>query len=66
MVGIFEEKICSYCKNSNCKKQINTDVEKDITTYKCDEYIKDVKKIIPYQEPLKVLADRDYVKKYEI
>ena len=66
MVGICEEKICSYCKNSNCKKQINTDVEKDITTYKCDEYIKDIEKIIPYKEPLKVLADRDYVKKYEI
>ena len=26
MVGIFEEKICSYCKNSNCKKQINNEI----------------------------------------
>lgn len=66
MVSMFEEKICSYCKNPNCKKQINIIVEKNITTYKCDEYIKNLEKITPYKEPLKVLAKRDYVKNFEI
>lgn len=65
MVGMFEEKICSYCKNSECDKKIDIDIEKNMTTYKCDQYIKNSEKIIPYSKPIKVTAKRDYVKTFE-
>lgn len=44
MVDFFEREICSYCKNTNCKKEIKIKYEKGVTTYKCDEAIKSQKK----------------------
>ena len=65
MVDMFIEKMCNYCLNSNCTKKIRIENEKKCTTYKCDEYIKDKSKIVPYQEPLIVTAERSYVTKRE-
>ena len=51
MEDIFEEKICSVCKNHNlkfCPKKIQTRIDdKTIKTF-CLSYVKDQDKIIPY------------------
>lgn len=65
MVDMFVEKMCNYCLNNNCSKKVEVKKIKNYTTYKCDEYIKDESKIVPYQEPLLVTAERSYVTKRE-
>lgn len=65
MVDMFVEKMCNYCLNNNCNKKVEVKKIKNCTTYKCDEYIKDESKIVPYQEPLLVTAERSYVTKRE-
>lgn len=62
MVDVFESKMCNYCKNLNCSKNIAVNNVKGVTIYKCDEYIKDKKKVTPYTKPLTVTAERDYAK----
>lgn len=66
MVDIFENEMCNYCKNTNCKKTFTIDSFKGVTTYKCNEYIKDNKKIIPYEKPLIITAKRTYIKFQEL
>lgn len=66
MVNVFIDKVCCCCSNNNCSKQVDIIKTRNCTTYKCNEYIKDKKKIIPYQEPLKVTAEREYVTKREL
>lgn len=65
MDNIFELKICSCCKNEECLKNIIVNVDKSITSYKCDEYVKDNAKIMPYEKPLVVTAKRDYLSNVE-
>ena len=44
---VYEEEICKYCKNENCKENIKTENKLDIvigqlcttTTMKCENYI---------------------------
>lgn len=66
MVDIFKNNICNYCKNIDCKKQIYIINGKGIITYKCDEYVKNSRKIIRYEKPLIVTAKRDYVNLKEL
>ena len=65
MVDVFVSNICCYCSNNNCSKSVEIVEEKGCTTYRCKNYKKDKKKIVPYQEPLIVTAERDYVTKKE-
>lgn len=66
MIDMFVDKVCCYCSNDNCSKKIEIIKEKGYTAYKCKEYRKNQDKIIPYQEPLIVTAERDYVSKKEV
>lgn len=66
MIDMFVYNMCSYCLNNNCNQKVEIIETKNCTTYKCNEYVKDKKKIIPYQEPLVVTAERSYVIKKEI
>lgn len=66
MVDIFEQKMCNYCKNTNCNKRIIVEGNKYMTVYRCEEYQKDSNKIIPYEKPLVVTAKRDYVTTIEV
>lgn len=68
MEEIFNRQICSVCKNyDNCNKnKIEYKIDKEIDVYFCTSYKKDPKKIIPYEKPLIVTAQRDYVSKTEI
>lgn len=65
MVDVFADKICSYCSKESCSKRIKIVKEKNYTTYKCDEYERNKNKIIPYQEPLIITAERNYLLKKE-
>lgn len=68
MIDVFINKICCCCSNKNCNKkmaQVAIVISKDCTTYKCNDYIKNNKKIVPYKEPLIVTAPREYVTKKE-
>ncbi len=66
MVDVFEKYICSCCKTTQCDhKIIIENINKKITICKCEQYIKDKRKIIPYVQPLIVTAERDYVNKKE-
>lgn len=65
MVDIFENKMCNYCKNSECNKEITVINNEGVTTYRCKNYIKDEAKIIPYEEPLIITAKRKYINLYE-
>ena len=66
MVDMFVDKMCNYCLNGNCNKKVEIIQNKNCTTYKCNEYIRNQIKIVPYQEPLVITAERDYVTKIEI
>lgn len=66
MVDVFVDKMCCYCSNNNCSKKVEIIKIKNCTTYKCNEYIKNNTKIVPYREPLAITAERDYVTKTEI
>jgi hypothetical protein len=66
MVDVFENGICNYCKNKACSRAIVIVKEQDTITYRCDEYIKDITKIVPYEKPLLVTAKRDYVTDLEV
>lgn len=61
MVDMFYEKICNYCKNANCKKNIVINDNAGVTRYKCNEYIKDSTKIIPYEEPAFITANTIFI-----
>ena len=65
MVDMFVDKICYYCLKENCSKKVEMFRDRSCTTYKCSEYVKDKTKIIPYQEPLIVTAEREYVTRRE-
>lgn len=65
MVDMFVDKMCYYCLNNNCSKKVEMFKNKNCTTYKCNQYVKDKTKIVPYQEPLIVTAEREYVTKRE-
>lgn len=69
MVDMFVKKMCYYCCKDNCSKKVKSKVKviklDNCTTYKCDEYVKDESKIVPYVEPLIVTAERDYVSRIE-
>ena len=65
MVDMFRIKMCNYCKhNGNCNyyKIEKNVLNKKTIEYKCNSYLKDTSKIIPYQKPLLVTAKRDYIK----
>lgn len=66
MIDMFEKKLCSCCKNENCNHNIVITVKKNIVTYKCNEYIKNPKKLVPYKKPLIVTAKRDYVTEVDV
>ena len=66
MIKIFVNKMCCYCKNNQCNHEVEILNNNNCTTYKCNEYIKDENKIIPYEEPLFVTAPRKYIKDKEI
>lgn len=69
MVDMFEIKMCNYCKNTNCNRDssnLNIIFEKGVTTYKCNNYIKNNKKVKRYEPPLTVTAKRDYVRLQEV
>ena len=65
MVDIFENKMCNYCRNSECDKNIVIINSEGVTTYKCSKYIKDESKIIPYAAPPIITAKRKYIDYYE-
>ena len=65
MVDIFENKMCNCCKNPQCNKEITVISNEGVTTYKCESYIKDESKIVPYEEPLIITAKRKYINLYE-
>lgn len=65
MVDIFENKMCNYCKNSNCDKNIIVNNSEGVTVYKCENYIKDESKIVPYEQPLIITAKRRYINFFE-
>lgn len=65
MVDMFEKKMCDCCKNNNCNHKIEIIKRNNLIIHKCYEYVKDESKIVPYQEPLIVTAERDYVTKIE-
>ena len=62
MVDIFEIKMCNYCKNTYCEKNILISDNKGVTSYKCKEYIRDDKKIAPYKKPELVTAKKEHFK----
>ena len=71
MVDIFKKEICNYCKNTECQeneyykhKIIDVKIDK-IHKYACSDYTKDLSKIKPIKPPLRVTAERDYIKYYE-
>ena len=66
MIDVFINNVCYCCLNDNCSKKVAIIKEKNCTTYKCNEYIKNKNKIVPYEEPLKVTAEREYVTKREL
>ncbi len=66
MVDMFVNKMCCCCSNSRCARQIKIIKIKNCITYKCNEYIKNKNKIIPYEEPLTITAERDYIVKKEM
>lgn len=66
MIEIFVNKMCCYCKNNKCNHKVEILNNNNCTTYKCNEYIKDENKIVPYEEPLYVTAEREYITKKEI
>lgn len=66
MIDMFVSKMCYCCLNDKCSQNIKIEKIKNCTTYRCDEYIKNTTKIVPYQEPLLVTADRSYVTKKEL
>ena len=62
MVDVIK-KLCCSCKNNNlgnknCNKKIIIIEGKETKCYKCENYIKDESKIIPYQKPLEITAKR--------
>lgn len=61
MVDMFETKICNYCKNTECDNKIIEFKDGNLTTYKCENYMKDASKIIPPEPSLFVTAKRDYI-----
>lgn len=61
MVDVFELKICGCCKNRNCSHNIITNEGTNLLSYKCNEYVKDLSKITPYEKPLTITAERDYI-----
>ena len=65
MVDIFENKMCNYCKNSECNKEIIIINNGGNVTYKCNNYLKDETKIVPYEKPLIITAKRKYINLYE-
>lgn len=65
MVDMFVNKMCYYCLKEDCSKKVEMFRDRNCTTYKCSEYIKNKTKIVPYQEPLIVTAEREYVTKRE-
>ena len=65
MVDMFVNKMCYYCLKENCSQKIEMFKDRNGTTYKCLEYVKNKTKIVPYQEPLIVTAEREYVTKKE-
>lgn len=66
MVDMFVNKVCYYCLKEDCsKKEVEMFRNGNCTTYKCNNYMKNKNKIVPYQEPLIVTADREYVTKRE-
>lgn len=66
MVDVFKKNICDCCKNTQCTHKIILEhINGKNVTYKCEEYIKDIKKIKPYIQPLVVTAKRDYVSDFE-
>ena len=67
MVDIFKQEICNYCQNTECKKGKLIELKKDgVKILKCEEYKKDLSKIIPIERPLSITAKRDYIKYYEV
>ncbi|MGN1327644.1 MAG: hypothetical protein ACI4VQ_06205 [Clostridia bacterium] len=66
MVDMFVDKMCLYCSNNKCNKQIEITKSKNYTTYKCNEYIKNKIKVVPYREPLVITAERKHITKKEI
>lgn len=66
MIDMFVNKMCYCCLNDKCSQNVEIIKVKGCTTYKCNEYIRNKDKIIPYQEPLIVTAERSYVTKKEI
>lgn len=69
MEKIFEEKICSVCKNqntNNCSKVVFKEIKNNYCKTYCSNYLKDEVKIEPYVAPLVVTAKRDYVERFEV
>ena len=66
MIDMFVSKMCYCCLNDKCSHNLEIENIKGCTTYKCNEYIRDKSKIIPYEEPLIVTAERNYVTKKEV
>ena len=61
MVDMFYEKICNYCKNTECGKNIVVNDIQGIKRYKCNEYIKDDTKIKPYEKPAFITANTIFI-----
>lgn len=61
MVDMFYEKICNCCKNTNCEKNIVINSEAGVTSYKCNQYIKDDTKVIPYEKPAFITANTIFI-----
>ena len=40
MIDVFINNVCYCCLNDNCSKKVAISKEKNCTTYKCNEYIK--------------------------
>lgn len=66
MNNMFINKMCYYCVNNNCNKMVLIEKSGNCVVYRCNEYIKDKNKIVPYQEPLVVTVERDYMNRKQI
>ena len=65
MVDVFESKMCNCCRNSNCNKRIVVNSNEGLTMYKCEEYVKDESKIIPFEKPVIATARYSHNDFYE-
>ena len=61
MVDVFKEKICNYCRNTECKNNIVIKDEQGVIYSKCTDYLRDDSKIMPYEKPAFITAKKIFI-----